>query len=340
MSRSALAALVTCLTIAACAGKPALTSSGTLTTPDGVSLHFEAMGQGPDTALVLHGGPGLHSRYLEPALADLAQSHTLIFYDQRGRGQSGAVTDTLGFSLDRDLADLETVRAHFGLARVALVGHHYGALLGTAYARRHPDRVTRLLLVSPIVPRMLYYFDLTLDSPDSLAVARFMAARAAGQHVSDPIAYCRGNWGFYFTPAAVTEPGVVTRLTSAICDAPAPAIAAIDSVNHHVLRSLGNWDWRDTVAQLAMPVLVIAGEPATADSASARRARTLLHAAKTWADAASDGRFLAFGGPSFFPWLEHPAEFTDASDVFLRGQFPAAARQVSGSETRPGDATP
>ena len=46
---------------------------------------------GPPAAskiLVLHGGPGAHHDYLLPQMLRLAESHELVFYDQRGGGQS------------------------------------------------------------------------------------------------------------------------------------------------------------------------------------------------------------------------------------------------------------
>ena len=54
------------------------------------------MGKG-DPIIVLHGGPGLDQTYLLPQISRLAKNHQVIFYDQRGSGQS--VSDMLDPSL-------------------------------------------------------------------------------------------------------------------------------------------------------------------------------------------------------------------------------------------------
>jgi len=50
-------------------------------------LYHHTVGQG-DPILVIHGGPGLGSAYMENHLAPLAEYHQLIFYDQRNSGRS------------------------------------------------------------------------------------------------------------------------------------------------------------------------------------------------------------------------------------------------------------
>src|SRR5262245_33707918 len=80
------------------------------------SLYYRVLGAGPDTVVVLHGGPGFHHGYLVPALQPLAERHTLIFYDQRGRGRSDWPADSTQLpTADLDVADLEALRAHFRL---------------------------------------------------------------------------------------------------------------------------------------------------------------------------------------------------------------------------------
>jgi pimeloyl-ACP methyl ester carboxylesterase len=66
-------------------------------------------------------------------------------WDQRGCGRS----DRRGpYAVARSLADLDAVRRHHGLARMALLGHSWGAELALRYTLAHPGRVTRLVYVS------------------------------------------------------------------------------------------------------------------------------------------------------------------------------------------------
>lgn len=98
-------------------------------------------------AVVVHGGPSLDHAYLLPELDRLAASFHLLYYDQRGRGRSGAGVRAEDVSLASELDDLERVRSHFGAESVAVVGHSWGGLLALEYAVRHPARVSRLILL-------------------------------------------------------------------------------------------------------------------------------------------------------------------------------------------------
>ncbi|MFE3324655.1 alpha/beta fold hydrolase [Streptomyces sp. NPDC059176] len=114
-----------------------------LTTDDGVRLWAERTGRG-EPLVLCHGGPGLWDMFREVA-GQLADRAAVYRWDQRGCGRS----ERRGpYSLARSVADLESVRRHFGLERMALLGHSWGATLALRYALEHPDRVARLVYVS------------------------------------------------------------------------------------------------------------------------------------------------------------------------------------------------
>lgn len=80
----------------------------------------------------------------QPFLGRLGKSFRLLRYDQRGNGLSDW---TVGdFSPDRFVEDLEAVVAAAGLDRFALYGASQGVPIGIAYAARHPERVSHLIL--------------------------------------------------------------------------------------------------------------------------------------------------------------------------------------------------
>ncbi|WP_296447886.1 alpha/beta fold hydrolase [Rhodoferax sp. UBA5149] len=98
--------------------------------------------------VVVHGGPGGDSKYLYP-LQDLAKTHYLVFYDQRGTGLSPRVNKEL-LTLESSLDDLHRIVRHYGgPGQVKLIGHSWGAMLVVAYLGRHPDRVSHAVVVEP-----------------------------------------------------------------------------------------------------------------------------------------------------------------------------------------------
>lgn len=110
---------------------------------DGAELWAERSGDGPPLVLC-HGGPGLWDMF--DGLLPLRGETAVIRWDQRGCGRSDRSVEVR--SLTEAIADLDAVRRHFGLERMALLGHSWGAQLALFYALEHPHRVSRLVYVS------------------------------------------------------------------------------------------------------------------------------------------------------------------------------------------------
>ncbi|MBV9794739.1 MAG: prolyl aminopeptidase [Actinobacteria bacterium] len=126
---------------------------GLLDVGDGQRLYWETCGQADGKpAVVLHGGPGSGCspglrRYFDPA------AYRIVLFDQRGAGRSLPSAGDPGTSLAANttghlLADLERLRQHLGIGRWLVYGQSWGTTLALAYAERHPDRVSELILLS------------------------------------------------------------------------------------------------------------------------------------------------------------------------------------------------
>lgn len=73
---------------------------GRIPTGDGVELFYQVDGQGSETLVVLHGGPGFNLLSLQPDLQPLAKNHRVIYYVQRGAGRSTVSSDAMLINLD------------------------------------------------------------------------------------------------------------------------------------------------------------------------------------------------------------------------------------------------
>ena len=116
----------------------------------GVKLHLHKVDGPPDAPviIVLHGGPGGDFRSLL-SLDALSDTHTVVFYDQRGAGRSERVPQDQ-LSLDHYIAELDIIAGMVAPdAPVILIGHSWGAMLATAYLGRHPNRVQSAVLIEP-----------------------------------------------------------------------------------------------------------------------------------------------------------------------------------------------
>ncbi|MCG2584932.1 alpha/beta fold hydrolase [Massilia sp. TS11] len=120
--------------------------SGMLQGPHG-RIRYEMLGDGPPLLLVA-GGPGTSLRSLGTVFDALADRHTLVYFDNIGRGYSDPLPAQLQHSPERDAEDIETVRAGLGFERFALLGHSYGGYPALAYAGRYGQRLSHLVLSS------------------------------------------------------------------------------------------------------------------------------------------------------------------------------------------------
>jgi pimeloyl-ACP methyl ester carboxylesterase len=114
---------------------------------DSTRLGYRVIGDGPPL-VCLPGGPGRSAEYLG-SLGGLDRSRRLVMLDPRGVGLSADPADPDTFRVDRLVSDVDALRAHLGLERMDLLAHSAGAVLATLYAAAHPDRVSRLVLVTP-----------------------------------------------------------------------------------------------------------------------------------------------------------------------------------------------
>lgn len=312
-----LLALVLVL-ISGCSEAPRPVQEGFIALSGGDQAHYRLIGQGPDTVVFLAGGPAFGSRYLEEGLRRLGQTHALLFYDYRGRGGSSVARSTDSLRLTVDVGDLELIRSHFGLRRLRLVAHHWGAAVALQYGLRHPDRIDRVVLLSPFAHKGDFLWELAYLPNDSTALTRHDRARAARLESADPAGYCRDFWGFALSPVEVTDPRVVRRLAPAICDAPPERLMAREEIQRHLYATFGTWDWVDAIPRFASPTLVIvgAGEPA------------LVAGARAWAGRLPESRLLVAGATPHFPWLEAEPQVVAAIDGFFLGLWPDAGVHV------------
>ena len=112
---------------------------------DNAQIFCRTIGKGKPL-IVLHGGPGLSQDYLLPQLYKLAENNFVIFYDQRGCGQSTGEINLDTINIQSFVNDLDNIRKAFNFKTISILGHSWGGFLAMEYAIAHPDRVEKLVL--------------------------------------------------------------------------------------------------------------------------------------------------------------------------------------------------
>jgi len=144
----AFVVLILTATLSACTDKGLTPGEGYIDV-EGGKVWYRIAGSGSKTPLLLlHGGPGAPSYYLNP-LQRVAADRPVIFYDQLGAGRSDRPTDPSLWRIDRFVDELATVRKALGLQKVHILGHSWGTMLAIDYLRAEPDGVESLILASP-----------------------------------------------------------------------------------------------------------------------------------------------------------------------------------------------
>jgi proline iminopeptidase len=272
---------------------------------DGTELAHHPLGAGI-TVVCLPGGPMQDSEYLGD-LGGLSGRLRLIMLDPRGTGQSATPADAASYRCDRQVDDVEALRRQLGLDRMNLLAHSAGANLAVLYAARHPERIAKLVLVTPSTH--VVGITTTVDDrralvrlrdrepwfePASAAFERFNAGRAVAgdRDALAPLRY--GRWDAE-TQAHYAR-GEKRRNNEAIASYGAEGGPAPEAT-------------RAALGTLDAPVLLIAGE---VDVNSPPRIVAQFAALFPYAT------LVTQPVAAHFPWLDDPAAFADTVAAFVK----------------------
>lgn len=293
-------------------------SEGYVDAGSGVRLFYRLIGSGRDTIVIIHGGPGFSSGYFGhdlDALAATGRGHALLFYDQRGAGRSTLVKDSVGVSAPRYAEDLEAVRRHFKFEKLTVLGHSWGAGVVALYAAQYPGRLGRIVIVGGIpltAQGLAAFFGGVRARRDSATLRRMNQWEARLEANPEDLTACRESNALFFRPFFVDTTGATLRRIDFCGDAP-PARRNSLVVNRYTWASLGAYDWRPVMQQVAAPTLIIHGE----------REVIPMEYAREWAATMPNGRLLIMRGLGHFLYVEDPVRFFSAVDAFLSGGWPS-----------------
>jgi len=282
---------------------------------DGVRIFYQRFGLGREVVFYLHGGPGSNFHGNGEFMRELARGRSVIMYDQRGSGGSQVITDPAQLEAEDHVRDLEALRRHFGIRRMSLIGLSWGSGLATLYAAQYPERVRRMLLLSPMSPTRAFAAARTTHLDTLLgpaAVARRDAIRARWRAADDEeiVELCHEAIEMTFRHYLLRAE--MLPVAAFRCNIPPAAIRNRLNVEAATMASLGEWDFRPLMQRLTMPVLVMEGA----------RTNVPLDATRAWVEALPNARLTLIeeAGHEFF--LDQPQAFARAANRFLGGRWP------------------
>ena len=282
------------------------TAGFTRTTP--VPLYWAAYGrEGAPRLLLLHGGPGAHHDYLLPQMLALAEKYELLFYDQRGGGQS-RTEDRSPITWETHVADLALVAQELVGEPLSIVGYSWGGLLAVLYSVEAFERQSeaapapaRLILIDPAPVTRGYRTQFEANFSQRQSGASVLELREelakSGLRERDPDAYRQRAFelsvaGYFADPARARD------LTP---------FRVIGRIQQQVWESLGDFDLLQRVEQVEIPVLILHG----------RHDPIPLEASEALANALPDARLVVLEHSGHVPYVEEPETLFREIERFL-----------------------
>lgn len=254
---------------------------GILPVPDG-RVWYRKVGAGAGIPVILlHGGPGYSSYYLK-LFEKLGDDRTVVRYDQSGSGKSGTLTDTTKMNVARFVAELDSLRRHFGFEKIHILGHSWGTILGFEYYRAHPERVASLTLASPALDFPAWAKNAkallkTISDSGRRAVAE---AEKSGNYATP--AYEAANGEFWAKYVMRSSPAAVQAdLDSVLTQVNTATYGYMQGPSEFtIVGTLKDYDATPHFKSVAVPVLFTVGEFDEANPALVRRQAALVPGAK------------------------------------------------------------
>lgn len=140
-------------------------------TVKGGKVWYKIVGEGEKTPiLLLHGGPGVPSFYLNP-LSALGKDRPVIFLDQLGCGRSDKITDTTLMTVENFVDQIKQIKDSLGLKDFYLYGQSWGTMLGTDFYLKYPEGIKAIIFSSPAISIPMWLSDadtLITTLPDTI----------------------------------------------------------------------------------------------------------------------------------------------------------------------------
>jgi len=271
---------------------------------DGYRIAYAVAGRGPYLVKAAHYLTNVEHDWDNPAagpwLHRLARSHTLIRYDERGMGLSDREVPEI--SLDAWVRDLESVVDVAGLERFPLLGLSQGAAIAIAYAAKHPERVSHLILYGSFARGRL----MRDPTPEQIVEAEAMVKLAE-------VGWGRDNPAFRQMFTSQILPNATPEQHHAFNEL--QRLSATPEMAARIMRLFDRLEVSDLARSIACPTLVMhTRQDARIPFEEGRRVAALIPGAR-FVPLTGTNHLLTEGNPALTAFLEELSGFLAAGGV-------------------------
>jgi proline-specific peptidase len=227
----------------------------------GGSVWFRRQGGGDRTPLlILHGGPGAASYYVEPLAERMSAHRPTIVYDQLGCGRSDKPDNPSLWTIDRSVEEVDQVRRALGLERCHLLGQSWGGWLSIDYMCREPQGIAGLVLASTSasIPQFVAEAGRLIEALQEPARTTLIELGARGEY--DRPEYGEAVQEFYRRHLCRLDPWPeAMRKSAEELDGNQVYLTMNGPTEFDVIGSLRTWDRTADLERISAPTLMTCG---------------------------------------------------------------------------------
>jgi proline iminopeptidase len=279
---------------------------------NGIKIFYHTSGKGKPL-FILHGGPGMPHNYFHPFLDTLKTITTLIFFDQRGTGQSAKAKNLKDYTIENIVNDIEEMRKFFSFSgvsasdgkynKISLLGHAFGGMVALQYAITYPQNVEKLILVCTSASmqerelRMKEIFS-TLSDSVKLKIVEFEKIGIFDKNGNYKLEYDKIT-NSILLPFMFRSPEDAKLLPKLNQSLDVYRQIWSDKSKFKITGNLKNFDVRKKLNKISSPTLVMYGNNELTSEASA----------ETIAKSIKNSKLVLFSQSKHFPFIEERERF-------------------------------
>jgi pimeloyl-ACP methyl ester carboxylesterase len=211
-----------------------------------LAIDGERMTERP-TLIVMHGGPGFDHSTMRPYFDRFADTHQVLYIDHRGNGRSTGEIETWTLAQWGD--DVKSLCDVLGIEKPVVFGNSFGGMVAMAYAGRHPEHPSKLILSSTAARIRLdvtYRMMEERGGPKARAAAERFWTSTDEQAMAEYMAVCMP---LYNPPGGEDQSAARRR-----------AIVRGETTRHFSLGEMRGMDARAGLANVGCPTLITVGD--------------------------------------------------------------------------------
>ena len=290
-----------------------------------IKIFYQKVGDGPEK-IVIPMGFLLYDDFKILANED----RTLLFYDMRNRARSSYLLDSTQITIEKDVEDVEMIRKHFNWPKIDIIGESYLGLMVVMYALKYPENVEDIVQIGAVPLKSSWWSQYPEElrnnqsNVDSLAYSELLRLHREEHYLENDYEFSKMYYEVFEHPDLVADTSYLKKMGPQWKNHLNYSNELYSNYSRHL-----NLHFSNSVSKLDIPekeikelnnrVLIIHG---TLDR------NAPYGSGIEWAYLLNNSKLLTIENAAHIPWVENPDLVFNSIDEFLKGRWPASAKEI------------